>query len=146
MDYLSTIASLSLKNSHLIVKKLNELKEYEHAEKLQSQIDILHTILADDNNLDLVLKVFKNLIRIELYDNIFHHPININQFKDKNGNIFLNARASIKQTSGKLKWISAYVGTIKDYPNGVNDKNAYEKGEGLIRKKLISHYFSGNSK
>lgn len=142
MNYINTLAELQISNNSILVKKLDELKEYKLAEKLQSVTEHLHKTLSVEKNFKLVKDILLQLNLIEVYDKIFSHPVNINEFKDKHGNVFLQARASIKISSGKLKWISAYIGSIKDFPDGVNDINAYEKGQGLIRKKLLSFYFS----
>ena len=68
-----------------------------------------------------------------------NHPIHINQYKDKYGNVFLQARASYN-SDGKVKYVNSYVGTLDDFPEGVKSSEAKKKGKILVRKKLEPIY------
>ena len=69
------------------------------------------------------------------------HPVHINEFKDKYGNKFIQARTSLMDKSTKkLKNISAYVGSYTDYPKGIQSPEAILKGRMLARKKLEAFF------
>jgi len=83
----------------------------------------------------------ERLNKLVTYQNFLKHPIHINEFKDKYGNKFIQARTSLmdKQTK-KLKNISAYVGSYTDYPKGIHSPEAILKGKMLVRKKLEAFF------
>ena len=130
-----------------------ESEEYIAVKKL---VDNVKSLLLDDDKLALSeeqLKNYKersrysifleatiNMISIMKYIKWMEHPIHINEYKDKYGNVYLQARTSIKDKSNKKKWVNAYVGSLKEYPKGVLDAYAIKKGKGLIRQKLKKYF------
>jgi len=83
----------------------------------------------------------ERLNKLETYKNFLKHPIHINEFKDKYGNKFIQARTSLMDKSTKkLKNISAYVGSYTDYPKGIQSPEAILKGRMLARKKLEAFF------
>ena len=95
----------------------------------------------DDYALKLVVK--SNLIttKLEEYMRFLKHPVHINEYKDKYGNKFIQARTSLMDKSTKkLKNISAYVGSYTDYPKGIHSPEAILKGRMLARKKLEAFF------
>lgn len=81
----------------------------------------------------------QRLSKLENYEKFLNHPIHINEFKDKYGNVFLQARASYNM-EGKIKYLNAYVGALGDYTKGNKDKAAIRKGKTLLRAKLKDIY------
>ena len=97
---------------------------------------------SDDNemsNLDRVVTSYNLFNKLDRIKKFLNHPIHINKFKDKYGNVYLQARASYN-SNGKVKVVNAYVGSIDDFPEGVNSTDAIKKGKTLIRKKLEPIY------
>jgi hypothetical protein len=94
---------------------------------------------GENDNLKIIMTsitLFNKLKRIKKFLN---HPINLNISKDKYGNKYLQARSSYT-SDGKLKQVSAYVGSLNDFPEGIKSLDAMKKGKILIRKKLESIY------
>ena len=119
------------------LKNKSENEDYATVKDIISQFPVL---LEDHKHFARVYKILTNLQTLENYIRLIEHPIHINEFKDKNGNIYLQARTSIKDNKGKTRWISAYVGSLNDYPKGVNDETALEKAKPLIRRKLKKYF------
>jgi hypothetical protein len=89
----------------------------------------------------IVNKTAHILFKIEEYKRFLNHPVHINEFKDKYGNKFIQARTSLMDKSTKkLKNISAYVGSYTDYPKGIHSPEAILKGRMLARKKLEAFF------
>lgn len=87
-----------------------------------------------------ITAVLVYLETIEQYIRWMDYPIYLNEFKDKKGNRYLQARTSIKDINGKTNWVNAYIGSMKDYPKGINDPSAMEKAKPLVRKKLKKYF------
>ena len=96
---------------------------------------------GDDDGISNVEKSYEtiNLVnRLNRMKKFLNYPVHINEFKDKYGNIYLQARTSIKDEDGKTKWVNSYVGALKDFPDGINSLDALIKGKALLRKKFES--------
>jgi hypothetical protein len=94
---------------------------------------------SEGDNLNLMMtsiNLFNKLKRIKKF---LKHPIHINTYKDKYGNVYLQARAAYN-SDGKVKYANTYVGTLNDFPEGINSSDAMKKGKTLTRKKLESIY------
>jgi hypothetical protein len=100
-------------------------------------------VIADREKYELNIVINSNIIitRVEEYMRFLKHPVHINEYKDKYGNKFIQARTSLmdKKTK-KLKNISAYVGSYTDYPKGIHSPEAILKGRMLARKKLEAFF------
>jgi hypothetical protein len=98
--------------------------------------------ILDGNNLTperiMVRSVFA-LHQLDIVAAFLKHPIHLNTFKDKYGNTYIQARTT-KEIGGKLKWFNGYVGSLVDYPKGVDDKNAIAKGHAIVRRKMAEHF------
>jgi hypothetical protein len=100
-------------------------------------------VIADREKYELNIVINSNLIinRVEEYMRFLKHPVHINEFKDKYGNKFIQARTSLMDKSTKkLKNISSYVGSYTDYPKGIHSPEAILKGRMLARKKLEAFF------
>lgn len=113
----------------------------EQDEKLQIEglLSLMKKIVMP-SDVSKITAVLANLILLEKYIKWIEHPIYLNEFKDKNGNRYIQGRTSIKGSDGKTKWISAYVGSVNEYPKGVNDPEALRKARPIIRKKLKKYF------
>jgi hypothetical protein len=117
--------------------------EPEYKEKIRKVLkqvrDLEHYESNGEDNLGLIItanNLFNKLKRIKKFLN---HPINLNIYKDKYGNKYLQARSSYT-SDGKLKQVNGYVGSLNDFPEGVKSLDAMKKGKILIRRKLESVY------
>jgi len=86
----------------------------------------------------MVRSVFA-LHQLDIVAAFLKHPIHLNTYKDKYGNTYIQARTT-KEIGGKLKWFNGYVGSLVDYPKGVDDKNAIAKGHAIVRRKMAEHF------
>ena len=80
--------------------------------------------------------------RLIQYVNLLRHPIHINEFKDKNGNVFYQARASIKDSNGKKVMLNGYIGPSHKFYKGIEDPEAVEIGRKAVLKKLRKFYIN----
>jgi hypothetical protein len=124
----------------LRVEEFNQTEEYQEMEKISKELHIQLRGKREFNTekgfFDSAFKIANQMRVLASLAEILHHPIHLNTFKDKYGNIFLQARTSIKDDLGKTKWINAYVGSIQAFEKGIDDPEALLKGQSLIRKKL----------
>jgi hypothetical protein len=132
--FLHTVATVSDFNS------LDPIQEKEQLEDINTHLLELTKLVEKNDDFKRAVSLVNHLTYLENYTKLLAQPIRINQFKDKNNNIFLQARTTIKDNLGKTKWVNAYVGTLKDYPKGVNDAEAIKKGQILIRQKIKGHF------
>ena len=123
-----------------IFKELDFKSESNEYDAITDLVADFPKLIGEDDKFRLVIKVLSKLTKLENYLKWIEHPIHINEFKDKYGNTYLQARTSIKDQVGKTKWVNAYIGTLKDFPNGINDTEASIKGKILIRKKLKKYF------
>ena len=119
---------------------LDPIQEKEQLEDINTHLMDLSKLVVKKEDFKHAVSLVNHLTYLENYTKLLAQPIRINQFKDKNNNIFLQARTTIKDNLGKTKWVNAYVGTLKDYPKGVNDAEAIKKGQILIRQKIKGHF------
>ena len=132
--FLHTGAAISDFNS------LDSIEEKEQVEDISTHLLELFKLVEKKDDFKRAVSLVNHLTYLENYTKLLAQPIRINKFKDKNNNIFLQARTTIKDNLGKTKWVNAYVGTLKDYPKGVNDTEAIKKGQILIRQKIKGHF------
>jgi hypothetical protein len=92
-----------------------------------------------EKDYNIIYAAFERIKKLETFEKFLRHPIHINEFKDKYGNRFLQARASYS-VGGKIKYTNAYVGTFADFPKGNQDQRAIDKGKNLVRAKLKGIY------
>ena len=104
--------------------------------------ELVYSSGEDDgiSNLEKSYETINLVNRLKRIKKFLNHPINIYDFKDKYNNVFLHARTTVKDNLGKTKWITSYVGKLKDFPDGVNSLDASIKGKTLLRKKLEPFY------
>ena len=106
------------------LKQLRDLKDYESGE---------------NGNLNLLMTGVNLINKLKRIKKFLNHPIHVNTFKDRYGNVYLQARASYN-SDGKLKHVSTYIGSLNDFPEGIKSLDAIKKGKSLTRKKLESIY------
>ena len=140
MDYSTILMVLHAGSLPSDFNGLDPIQEKEQVEDINTCLMELTKLVEKKDDFKHAINLVNHLTYLENYIKLLAQPIRINQFKDKNNNIFLQARTTIKDTSGKTKWVNAYVGTLKDYPKGVNDVEAINKGQILIRQKIKGHF------
>lgn len=122
-----------------VFNKLDYKAEQEERVQIEGLLSLIKKIVGS-SDVSKITAILANLITLDKYIQWMEHPIYLNEFKDKNGNRYIQGRTSIKGADGKTKWINAYVGSINDYPKGVNDPDALAKAKPIIRKKLKKFY------
>ena len=120
-------------------------EEYKEMEKIADEIfQLLYPngkrYKEDGIKLAIPLEAVQKAERIIRYVNLLRHPIHINEFKNKNGSIFYQARASIKDSRRKKVWINGYIGPSHKFYKGVDDPFAIEIGRAAVLKKLRKFY------
>lgn len=140
MNYQDFLSFLRVGSTLTDFNGLDPVQEKEQLEDINTHLLELSKLVEKKDDFSRALNLVHHLTYLENYTKLLAQPIRINQFKDKNNNIFLQARTTIKDKSGKTKWVNAYVGTLKDYPKGVNDEEAVKKGQILIRQKIKGHF------
>lgn len=88
------------------------------------------------------LKAIINIEKLIKYANLLRHPIHINEFKNKNGSVFYQARASIKDRNGKKVMLNGYIGPSHKFYKGIEDPQAIEIGRNAVLKKLRKFYIN----
>jgi predicted regulator of amino acid metabolism with ACT domain len=115
--------------------------EKEEIETINKKLSTIKEIISQDRKiLYAVIDVLNELEYLKKFKELMEQPVYLNKFNDKYGNTFLQARTSIRDSSGKTKWINGYLGSINKFEKGVNDPSALELGKILIRKKLKKYY------
>ena len=77
-----------------------------------------------------------DLVKREREKLILNPKVYMVRTPDKNGNYYINARIFIPITIHKTKELRVYVGKVKDFVNGHNDKLAKKIGEDNMRLRL----------
>ena len=140
MDYSTFLMILHAGSVPADFNGLDPIQEQEQLEDINNRLMDLSKLVEKKEDFKHAVSLVNHLTYLENYTKLLAQPIRINKFKDKNNNIFLQARTTIKDNLGKTKWVNAYVGTLKDYPKGVNDTEAIKKGQILIRQKIKGHF------
>lgn len=140
MDYTNFLYFLHTGATIIDFNSLDPIVEKEQVEDINTHLLALSKLVEKKDDFKRAYSLVNHLTYLENYTKLLAQPIRINQFKDKNNNIFLQARTTIKDNLGKTKWVNAYVGTLRDYPKGVNDVEAIKKGQILIRQKIKGHF------
>jgi hypothetical protein len=140
MDIALLFSSVHNGTTPPIFNQLDYKLELDDKDKIASLVSQFPTLIKDDTDFKLITRVLHHLQTLEQYQKWIEHPIYLNEFKDKYDNKYIQARTSIKGADGNTKWISAYIGSLNDYPKGIKDSKAYEKAKPLIRKKLKKYF------
>ena len=120
-------------------------EEYKEMEKIADEIfQLLYPnrkrYKEDGIKHPVPLEAIKKAERLIQYVNLLRHPIHLNEFKNKNGSVFYQARASIKDQNGKKVWLNGYIGPSHKFYKGVDDPFAIEIGRKAVLKKLRKFY------
>jgi len=108
--------------------------------KIKTLFNSIKRRITTKEDKQLISNILDNLQQLKQITEYLEHPIYMNEFKDKYGNAYLQARTYVLNEDGKKKWKNSYIGTLKEFPEGIEDKKAIEKGRLLLREKLKSHY------
>ena len=140
MEHETLLMQLHIGNKPHNFNGLDSLQEIKLIEDIDAQLTELAKLVESKENIQNAIRLITRLRTLDNYYNLLSHTVHINEFKYKYNNVFLHARTTIKDKLGKTKWVTAYVGTLKDYPTGVNDVEAIKKGQILIRQKIKGHF------
>ena len=94
---------------------------------------------SNEGGFEKILHILRLFDKLNRFKKFLKQDIYLNRFKDKNGNVYIQARTSLK-VNGEQKWISAYLGSLNDYPDGLNSLELLYKGKNLIRKKIEPYF------
>jgi hypothetical protein len=141
---LDCISGFPLSNIHGLVNFTNS-EEYKEMEKIADEIiQLLYPngkrYKEEGMKWAIPLEAVQKVERLIQYANLLRHPIHINEFKDKNGNVFYQARASIKDSNGKKVMLNGYIGPSHKFYKGIEDPEAVEIGRKAVLKKLRNFY------
>ena len=140
MDIALLFSSVHNGTTPPIFNQLDYKLELDDKDKIASLVSQFPSLIKDGKDFKLITRVLHHLLTLEQYQKWIEHPIYLNEFKDKYENKYIQARTSIKDADGNTKWISAYIGSLNDYPKGIKDPKAFEKAKPLIRKKLKKYF------
>jgi hypothetical protein len=118
----------------------------DYKDKIKNILNRIRELVYSSGDNDGISNIEKSYETINLVNRLkrlkrfLNHPIHINEYKDKYGNIYLQSRTTLKGSDGKTKWINAYVGKLKDFPDGANSLDVLIKGKTLLRKKIEPLY------
>ena len=140
MDYITTLMEVYTGHLPDFVDKMDSKLETTEKEQVETIFSEFSKLAKSGKNVHIIAKAVVFFESLENFQKWVEHPIYINEFKDKKGNKYLQGRTSIKNVKGKTTWVSAYIGSMKEYPKGVNDPNAMEKAKPLIRMKLKKYF------
>lgn len=140
MDYIEVLQAVKSGNVPSFFEYLDSKLEKDERETIKSIVTEIPKLIKTKESLRIVILIINYLEILENYKKWLEHPIYLNEFNDKYGNKYLQARTSIKGKDGKTKWVNAYVGSLNDYPKGANDPLALAKAKPLIRKKLKKYF------
>ena len=137
IDQLATSGSIPIS---LGVEEHRYTKEYEEMEKISKELhDFLKEKWKAERDFDsyrAIYPLFAQLEKLMDYSIILNQKIYVNSFSDKYGNTFLQARSYLKNSEGKGKWITAYLGSTQNFQNGDQDIKALTKARELIWEKM----------
>ena len=137
IDELATSGSIPIA---LGVEEHRYTKEYEEMEKISKELhDFLKEKWKAERDYDsyrAICPLFAQLEKLMDYSIILNQKIYVNSFSDKYGNTFLQARSYLKNSEGKGKWITAYLGSTQNFQNGDQDIKALTKARELIWEKM----------
>jgi hypothetical protein len=139
MNNQSLIAQLHIGSKPNDFDGLDPNQEKTLYDEVNKLLDKLSNLVETKENCRLIINTINILESLGNIKKLIEQPVNINIFRDKNDNQFLQARTTFNH-NGKTKWVNAYVGSIKQYPKGVNDPDAIKKGQILIRQKIKSYF------
>jgi hypothetical protein len=140
MDYKTLLMQLNIGSKPNNFDILDPIQEKDQIDDINQQLTELSKLVEKNEICRLAIKIITHLENIDNYNKLLSQPIHINEFNDKNNNKFLQARTTFKNQVCKTKWVNAYLGTLKQYPKGVNDPEAIKKGQILIRQKIKGNF------
>lgn len=120
-----------------LVKELNPDSEQELINELEILAKEMEMMFRDKRVKNTLLKSFEAFSRIEAIEALIGQKVYLNEYSNKNGNKYIQARTSISKPDGKTSWLNAYVGPLENFKLGTKDPDALKIGKELIRKKLI---------
>ena len=85
----------------------------------------------------LIKSILTALSDIETIEALLKQKVYLNEYSNKYGKRYIQARTSHIKSDGKTAWINAYVGPIGDFKLGTKDPEAIKLGKEYIRKKLL---------
>jgi hypothetical protein len=122
----------------------DDMVEDEYKDKIRTILSQLRDIMYSSNNsgmsdIEKVLKAVNLINKLRRIKRFLSQKVYLNTYTNSYGSEYLQARTS-RQVNGKTKWINAYVGPSKDFPEGVKSREALKLGKTLIRKKIEPLY------
>ena len=141
--------------SDSIKNEFNPITEFEILSKLESSCQTIQSIYPRNTNSELhtnleepvkysklemkilIKNILTALSDIETIEAMLKQKVYLNEYSNKYGKKYIQARTSHVKNDGKTAWINAYVGPIGDFKLGTKDPEAIKLGREYIRKKLL---------
>ena len=123
--------------SSRLLDELNPNTELDLINELKSHAKEMRAIFRGKEARAILIKSLEALSQIEAIEALINQKVYLNEYSNKNGNKYIQARTSISKPDGKTSWLNAYVGPLENFKLGTKDPEALKIGKELIRKKLI---------
>lgn len=120
-----------------MLQELNPSSETEIIQNLEVCFDKIKTAFLDINLRGKLIEVLTAYSEFEAVESLLNQKVYLNEFSNKYGKKYIQARTSISKSDGKTSWINAYVGPLENYKLGIKDPSAIKLGRELMRKKLL---------
>lgn len=124
--------------SSKLLEELNPTTEQELLHELEFYAKEIRVIFKQKGAKEILIKSLDAFSRIEAIEALINQKVYLNEYSNKNGKKYIQARTSISKPDGKTSWLNAYVGPQEDFKLGTKDPEALRIGKELIRKKLIT--------
>ena len=135
LDKLRDIAQLGVPKQ--IIEELNPSSEYEIIQNLEASRKKINAAFLDKNVRAILNQVMTAFADIETVEALLKQKVYLNEFSNKYGKKYVQARTSHVKSDGKTSWVNAYVGPLDNFKQGLKDPEALKIGRELMRKKLI---------
>jgi hypothetical protein len=106
-------------------------------DKLNSVESKLKELFNNSESRKAIIQALSLLQVIEDVEDLVNYKVYLNEYSNKYGKKYIQARSSYENKSGKKAWVNAYVGPLDSFKGQLKDPEAIKLGKNLIRKKLI---------
>ncbi len=106
-------------------------------DKLNLAESTLQELFHNSELRKIILSAITSFEVIGDIENLVNYRVYLNEYSNKYGKKYIQARASYQNKSGKKVWVNAYVGPLENFKGELKDPEAIKLGKKLIRKKLI---------
>ena len=106
-------------------------------DKLNSAEAKLKELFKNGESRKHIIQALSLLNLVQDVEALVNYKVYLNEYPNKYGKKYIQARASYQNKFGKKAWVNAYVGPLESFKGQLKDPEAIKLGKKLIRKKLI---------